>query len=82
VQGWYSGTAMDAQETLAFSALGGVRSMNDVFPLECVDEAYQRMMSGTARLRVVLPTETQRVDVPVCRIPLALISTTPTGKAV
>jgi D-arabinose 1-dehydrogenase-like Zn-dependent alcohol dehydrogenase len=82
VQGWYSGTAMDAQETLAFSALRGVRSMNDVFPLECVDEAYQHMMSGTARLRVVLTTETQRVDVPVCFIPLALISTTPTGKAV
>jgi len=33
--------------------------MNDVFPLEWVDEADQRMMSGTARLRVVLTTETQ-----------------------
>ena len=59
VKGWYSGTAMDAQETLAFSALSGVRSMNDVFPLERVDEAYQHMMSGKARLRVVLTTETQ-----------------------
>ena len=59
VQGWYSGTAMDSQDTLAFSALSGVRSMNEVFPLERVDEAYERMMSGKARFRVVLTTETQ-----------------------
>ena len=59
VQGWYSGTAMDSQDTLAFSALSGVRSMNEVLPLERVDEAYQHMMSGRARFRVVLTTETQ-----------------------
>jgi len=56
VKGWYSGTAIDSQDTLAFSALSGVRSMNEVFPLEKVAEAYERMESGKARFRVVLTT--------------------------
>jgi D-arabinose 1-dehydrogenase-like Zn-dependent alcohol dehydrogenase len=56
IKGWYSGTAMDSQDTLAFSVIGGIRSMNEVFPLERVDEAYERMMSGKARFRVVLTT--------------------------
>ena len=59
VKGWYSGTAMDSQDTLAFSALSGVRSMNEVFPLERVVEAYERMMSGKARFRVVLTMESR-----------------------
>src|SRR5438876_77544 len=54
VKGWYSGTAIDSQDTLNFSALTGVRSMNEVFPLERAAEAYERMMSGKARFRVVL----------------------------
>jgi len=54
VNGWYSGTSIDSQDTLAFSALVGVRSMNEVFPLERAAEAYERMMSGQARFRVVL----------------------------
>jgi D-arabinose 1-dehydrogenase-like Zn-dependent alcohol dehydrogenase len=56
IQGWYSGTSIDSQETLAFSVLSGVRSMNEVFLLERVPEAYERMMSGKARFRVVLTT--------------------------
>src|SRR6266568_139318 len=56
VKGWYSGTAIDSQDTLRFSVLAGVRSMNEVFPLEKVAEAYERMMSGKARFRVVLTT--------------------------
>jgi D-arabinose 1-dehydrogenase-like Zn-dependent alcohol dehydrogenase len=54
VKGWYSGTSIDSQDTLAFSARTGVRSMNETFPLEKVGEAYDRMMSGKARFRVVL----------------------------
>ena len=54
VKGWYSGTSIDSQDTLAFSVLSGVRSMNEVFPLEKVNEAYDRMASGKARFRVVL----------------------------
>jgi D-arabinose 1-dehydrogenase-like Zn-dependent alcohol dehydrogenase len=54
VQGWYSGTAVDSQDTLKFSVLTGVRSMNEVYPLDRVAEGYDRMMSGKARFRVVL----------------------------
>src|SRR5262249_21118132 len=54
IEGWYSGTSIDAQETLAFSAQSGVRSMNEKYPLEQAAEAYDRMMSGKARFRVVL----------------------------
>jgi D-arabinose 1-dehydrogenase-like Zn-dependent alcohol dehydrogenase len=54
VKGWYSGTSIDSQDTLNFSVLTGVRSMNETFPLERAAEAYDRMLSGNARFRVVL----------------------------
>lgn len=54
VKGWYSGTSIDSEDTLSFSAQTGVRSMNEVFPLEKAEEAYQRMMNGEARFRAVL----------------------------
>lgn len=54
VAGWPSGTSIDSQDTLNFSVLTGVRSMNEVFPFEKASEAYDRMMSGKARFRVVL----------------------------
>jgi D-arabinose 1-dehydrogenase-like Zn-dependent alcohol dehydrogenase len=57
ISGWPSGRSIDSQDTLRFSALTGVRSMNEVFPLERAAEAYERMMSGHARFRVVLTTE-------------------------
>src|SRR5262249_26466855 len=55
-KGWPSGPAIDSEQTLAFSVQTGVRSMNEVFPLERAAEAYDRMMSGKARFRVVLTT--------------------------
>jgi D-arabinose 1-dehydrogenase-like Zn-dependent alcohol dehydrogenase len=54
VKGWYSGTSLDSQETLAFSVLSGARPMNEIFPLDRVNEAYERMENGKARFRVVL----------------------------
>lgn len=54
--GWPSGTSMDSQDTLSFSALSGVRSMNEIFPLERATEAYERMMSGKVRFRALLTT--------------------------
>lgn len=54
ITGWPSGSSVDSQETMDFSALMGVKSMNQVFPLEKAEEAYQLMMSGKARFRVVL----------------------------
>jgi D-arabinose 1-dehydrogenase-like Zn-dependent alcohol dehydrogenase len=57
VSGWPSGTSIDSQDTLEFSALAGIRSMNEIFPLEQAEQAYARMMSGNARFRVVLSIE-------------------------
>jgi D-arabinose 1-dehydrogenase-like Zn-dependent alcohol dehydrogenase len=54
--GWPAGTSIDSQDTLSFSVLSGVRSMNEVFPLEHAAEAYDRMMSGKAKFRCVLTT--------------------------
>ena len=54
--GWPAGTSIDSQDTLSFSVLSGVRSMNEVFPLEKAPEAYEQMMSGKARFRAVLTT--------------------------
>jgi D-arabinose 1-dehydrogenase-like Zn-dependent alcohol dehydrogenase len=56
VTGWPSGNPIDSQDTLNFCALTGVRPMTEVFPLERAAEAYERMMSGKARFRVVLTT--------------------------
>ena len=54
--GWPAGTSIDSQDTLSFSVLSGVRSMNEIFPLEKAPEAYEQMMSGKARFRAVLTT--------------------------
>ena len=54
IQGWPSGTSIDSEDTLAFSQQTGVRPMTEVFPLTRAPEAYDRMMSGDARFRVVL----------------------------
>jgi alcohol dehydrogenase len=57
VKGWYSATSIDSQDTLAFSLRTGVRPMNEVYPFDRVSEAYERMMSGKTRFRVVLSME-------------------------
>jgi D-arabinose 1-dehydrogenase-like Zn-dependent alcohol dehydrogenase len=54
VRGWPSGTSVDSEDTLRFSALTGVEAMIETFPLARAAEAYQRMMSGKARFRVVI----------------------------
>ena len=54
IRGWASGTGKDSQDTLEFSALSGVRPMIERYPLEKAAEAYDQMISGRARFRVVL----------------------------
>jgi D-arabinose 1-dehydrogenase-like Zn-dependent alcohol dehydrogenase len=54
IQGWASGTPADAEDTLRFSELTGVRPMIETYPLDKAAEAYARMMSGKAQFRVVL----------------------------
>jgi len=54
IEGWASGTPIDAEDTLHFAELTGVRPMIETYPLEKAAEAYARMMSGKAQFRVVL----------------------------
>jgi len=54
IQGWASGTPTDAEDTLRFAELAGVRPMIETYPLEKAGEAFARMMSGKAEFRVVL----------------------------
>jgi D-arabinose 1-dehydrogenase-like Zn-dependent alcohol dehydrogenase len=56
LEGSLTGTAIDIEDTLAFSALQNVRPMIETVPLENSAEAYARMMRGEARFRIVLTT--------------------------
>ncbi len=54
IQGWAAGAPAEAEDTLNFAELTGVRPMIETYPLEKAGEAYARMMSGKAEFRVVL----------------------------
>jgi len=56
IVGWNSGTSIDSEDTMAFSVLTNVRPMIETMPVERAAEAYERMMSGDARFRMVLTT--------------------------
>ena len=56
VHGHPSGTAIEVEETLRFAALTGIRPLVETRPLDDVQAAYDRMLSGQARYRVVLTT--------------------------
>jgi D-arabinose 1-dehydrogenase-like Zn-dependent alcohol dehydrogenase len=54
IVGHASGASIDSQDTLAFSALSGVRPTIETMPLERAAEAYDKMMANKARFRMVL----------------------------
>jgi D-arabinose 1-dehydrogenase-like Zn-dependent alcohol dehydrogenase len=54
IHGWPSGTSIDSEDTLRFSEITGVLPIIEKFPLDNAPQAYDRMMSGKARFRVVL----------------------------
>ncbi|MEH0981372.1 alcohol dehydrogenase catalytic domain-containing protein [Micromonospora sp. CPCC 205556] len=56
ISGSLTGSAIENEDNLRFSARRGVRSMNEVVPLAEAPKAYARMLSGRARFRVVLDT--------------------------
>jgi D-arabinose 1-dehydrogenase-like Zn-dependent alcohol dehydrogenase len=56
VTGHIVGAPIDSEDTLAFSALTGVRPTIETMPLERAAEAYDKMMRGEARFRMVLTT--------------------------
>jgi propanol-preferring alcohol dehydrogenase len=54
VRAWASGTCVDSEDTMRFAVRNGIRPMIETMPLERAVEAYDRMMSGNARFRMVL----------------------------
>ena len=54
VVGHESGTSIESEDTLRFSALTGVKPMIEAMPREKAPEAYERMMKGDARFHMVL----------------------------
>ena len=57
IYGTLTGTAIDSEDTLAFSVLQDIRPMVETAPLERAADAYARMMQGHARFRMVLVTK-------------------------
>jgi D-arabinose 1-dehydrogenase-like Zn-dependent alcohol dehydrogenase len=56
IVGHASGTSRDSEDTLSFSVLTGVRPTIETLPLERASEAFEKMISGDARFRMVLTT--------------------------
>ena len=61
VYGALTGTAIDQEDTLAFSVLEHIRPMVETVPLEQAASAYARMMEGKARFRMVLVTKDLKI---------------------
>jgi alcohol dehydrogenase, propanol-preferring len=56
IYGSLAGTAIETEDALAFSVLQNIRPMIETVPLEQAAAAYERMMKGKARFRMVLVT--------------------------
>jgi D-arabinose 1-dehydrogenase-like Zn-dependent alcohol dehydrogenase len=54
IAGTMTGSPIDAEDTLSFSSLQGIRPMIETVPLANAAEAYGRMMRNEARFRIVL----------------------------
>jgi D-arabinose 1-dehydrogenase-like Zn-dependent alcohol dehydrogenase len=56
IEGALTGSPLDSEDTLAFSALEGIRPTIETVPLEAAAEAYGKMMRNEARFWMVLVT--------------------------
>ena len=56
VTGSSGGVPVEVEDAMKFGVRSGVRPIIETMPLERAAEAYDRMMAGEARLRVVLTT--------------------------
>ncbi len=54
IAGWPSGSAIDSEDTMRFSALFGVRPKIEVFKLEQAEEAFAKVMQNKVRFRAVI----------------------------
>jgi propanol-preferring alcohol dehydrogenase len=56
IEGTLTGSAIDNEDTLAFSVLHRIKPMIETVPLEKAAEGYLRMLSNNARFRMVIVT--------------------------
>lgn len=54
VHGWPSGSSIDSEDTMRFSALTDVAPQIEKFPLEGANEGFAKVMENTIRFRAVL----------------------------
>ncbi len=54
IHGWPSGSAIDSEDTMNFSALTGVTPRIEKFPLEAANEAFAKVMENQVRFRAVI----------------------------
>lgn len=54
IQGWASGNPIDSEQALRFCAIHGVRAMIEEFPINQVQQAFDKMLKGDVRFRAVL----------------------------
>ena len=54
IAGWPSGTGIDSEDAMGFSALTGVRPRVETFKLEDAERAFVKMMENKVRFRAVL----------------------------
>ena len=54
IHGWPSGSSVDSEDTMNFSALADVRPRVETFPLEEANEAFAKVMDNAVRFRAVL----------------------------
>jgi len=56
IVGSLTGTSIENEDNLRLAQRRGIRSMNEIMPLSEAPKAYERMLSGQARFRIVLDT--------------------------
>jgi D-arabinose 1-dehydrogenase-like Zn-dependent alcohol dehydrogenase len=54
IAGWPSGSSIDSEDAVAFSALTGVRPRIETFALADAEKAFAHMMENRVRFRAVL----------------------------
>ena len=54
ISGSAAGTSMDAEETLRFAELHGIRPVIEEFPFEAASAAYEKMLDSSVHFRAVL----------------------------
>ena len=54
IAGWPSGSSIDSEEAMSFSALTGVRPRIEKFKLDQAEEAFGKVMANKVRFRAVL----------------------------